>query len=134
MTKTPYAGGGTAVLGGYYLAPAARADLCRRLGRVSDAAVSYRRALTLTRQAPERRFLDRFVDDPFAEIKALIAGYTLIQANSREEALEGSRLYPNPAGAGLPGEIEVRQLFELEDFEPSEAIDRCRDLREKSHG
>jgi RNA polymerase sigma-70 factor (ECF subfamily) len=43
----------------YRLAHAARADLCRRLGKVADARASYERALSLTRQEPERRFLER---------------------------------------------------------------------------
>jgi len=43
----------------YHLAHSARADLCRRLGRIADARASYERALALTRQAPERRFLER---------------------------------------------------------------------------
>jgi RNA polymerase sigma-70 factor (ECF subfamily) len=43
----------------YRLAHAARADLCRRLGRSGDARAAYRRALELTRQEPERRFLER---------------------------------------------------------------------------
>jgi RNA polymerase sigma-70 factor (ECF subfamily) len=43
----------------YHLAHAARADLCRRLGRSADARASYRRALALVRQAPEQRFLER---------------------------------------------------------------------------
>ena len=42
----------------YYLAHSARADLCRRLGRTDEARASYRRALELTRQEPERRFLE----------------------------------------------------------------------------
>jgi RNA polymerase sigma-70 factor (ECF subfamily) len=46
-------------LAGYHLAHAARADLCRRLGRADDARESYRRALALARQEPERRFLER---------------------------------------------------------------------------
>jgi len=46
-------------LADYHLAHAARADLCRRLGRTTDARTSYERALTLTRQQPERRFLER---------------------------------------------------------------------------
>ena len=46
-------------LDGYSLAHSARADLCRRLGRTADARVSYRRALDLTRQEPQRRFLER---------------------------------------------------------------------------
>jgi RNA polymerase sigma-70 factor (ECF subfamily) len=43
----------------YHLAHSARADLCRRLGRTSEARESYKRALALNRQAPERRFLER---------------------------------------------------------------------------
>jgi len=46
-------------LADYHLAHAARADLCRRLGRTEDARAAYRRALELVRQAPERRFLER---------------------------------------------------------------------------
>ena len=43
----------------YRLAHAARADLCRRLGKIADARASYKRALALTKQEPERRFLER---------------------------------------------------------------------------
>ena len=43
----------------YHLAHAAHADLWRRLGRTAQARVSYQRALTLARQEPERRFLER---------------------------------------------------------------------------
>ena len=43
----------------YHLAHAARADLCRRLGQSAEARVSYKRALSLTQQEPERRFLER---------------------------------------------------------------------------
>jgi len=68
------------------------------------------------------------IDGPFAEAKELIAGYTMIQVKSREEAIEWARRFPNPAGDGREGEIEVRQLFELEDFGPSEAVDRFREL------
>ncbi|MGH2373409.1 MAG: RNA polymerase sigma factor [bacterium] len=46
-------------LGDYHLAHAARAALCRRLGRTAEARASYERALDLTRQEPERRFLER---------------------------------------------------------------------------
>ncbi|WON73892.1 RNA polymerase sigma factor [Nitrosospira sp. Is2] len=46
-------------LADYHLAHAARADLCRRLGRVDEARAAYRRTLELARQAPERRFLER---------------------------------------------------------------------------
>jgi RNA polymerase sigma-70 factor, ECF subfamily len=43
----------------YHLAHAAHADLCRRLGKTAEARASYERALDLTRQEPERRFLER---------------------------------------------------------------------------
>lgn len=46
-------------LANYHLAHAARADLCRRLGRTAEARASYERALSLTQQGPERRFLER---------------------------------------------------------------------------
>jgi len=70
----------------------------------------------------------RIVDGPFAETKELVAGYTLIRVDSREEAIEWTRRFPNPAVDGGEGEIEVRQLFELEDFGPGEVIDRFRDM------
>ena len=73
------------------------------------------------------------VDGPFAESKELIAGYTIIQVKSREEALEWTRRYPNPAIDGGNCEIEVRQFFELEDFGPSEAVDKFREM-EKNYG
>ncbi|MFO1340837.1 MAG: YciI family protein [Burkholderiaceae bacterium] len=64
------------------------------------------------------------VDGPFAETKGLIAGYTLIQVRSREEAMEWARRFPAPFGDAVDSEIEVRALFELEDFGPGEAVDR----------
>lgn len=67
-------------------------------------------------------------DGPFAETKELVAGYTLIQVTSRPEALEWAQRFPNPAGEGRDAEIEVRQLFEMEDFGPSDAIERFREL------
>ncbi len=50
-------------LADYQFAHSARADLCRRLGRTAEARVSYERALNLTRQEPERRFLERRLGD-----------------------------------------------------------------------
>jgi RNA polymerase sigma-70 factor (ECF subfamily) len=46
-------------LSDYHLAHAARADLCRRLGQIAEARASYEKALNLTEQEPERRFLER---------------------------------------------------------------------------
>ena len=69
------------------------------------------------------------VDGPFAETKELIAGYTIIQARSREEAVEWTKRFPNPMGRGERCEIEVRQLYELEDLGgPDAAIERFREI------
>lgn len=68
------------------------------------------------------------IDGPFAEAKELIAGYTLIQVKSRNEALEWAKRFPSPFGEEADGEIEVRQLYELDDFEPSNAVDRFRQI------
>ena len=68
------------------------------------------------------------IDGPFAEAKELIAGYTIIQVKSRDEAMEWARRFPAPHGANRDGEIEIRQLFELEDFAPSEAVERFREM------
>ena len=67
------------------------------------------------------------IDGPFTESKELIAGYTLIQVKSREEAVEWAKRFPAPFGE-QDAEIEIRQLFELDDFGPSEAVERFRDL------
>lgn len=66
----------------------------------------------------------RVVDGPFAEAKELIAGYTLIQVRSREEALEWSRRFPNPVREGAEAIVEVRELYEMEDFTPSESLEK----------
>ena len=68
------------------------------------------------------------VDGPFTETKELVAGYTLIQVKSKQEAIEWAKRFPNPHGEGSDSEIEVRQLFELEDFGPSEAVERFKDI------
>lgn len=58
------------------------------------------------------------IDGPFAETKELIAGYWVWQVNSKEEAIDWAKRCPNPAGDDKEGEIEIRQLFEAEDFGP----------------
>jgi hypothetical protein len=55
------------------------------------------------------------IDGPFAETKELVAGYWLWQVKSMEEAVEWVRRCPNPM-PGEEGEIEIRPLFEAEDF------------------
>ena len=54
------------------------------------------------------------IDGPFAETKELIAGFWIWQVKSKEEAIEWVKRCPNPTGA--EGEIEIRQLFEPENF------------------
>jgi hypothetical protein len=54
-------------------------------------------------------------DGPFAEAKEVIAGYTMIQASSMEEALEWAKRWPALDGNGEV-ELEIRQVFEAEDF------------------
>jgi hypothetical protein len=54
------------------------------------------------------------IDGPFAETKELIAGYWLMQVSSLEEAVEWMKRCPNPHDE--PGEIEIRQVFETDDF------------------
>ena len=65
------------------------------------------------------------VDGPFAETKELIAGFWIIQASSKEEAVEWIRRVPNVTGE--ESEIEIRQVFDIEDF--GEAL--TPELREK---
>lgn len=68
------------------------------------------------------------VDGPFAETKELVAGYTMIQVRSREEAMEWTRRFPNPSLDGGRAQIEVRRVFEMDDLGSSEALNRFRDL------
>ena len=56
-------------------------------------------------------------DGPFAETKELVAGFWLWQVKSKDEAIEWAKRCPNPSGAD--GEIEIRQVFEAEDFGPA---------------
>jgi hypothetical protein len=65
-------------------------------------------------------------DGPFAETKDLVAGYWIIQAKSKDEAVAWARRVPFDEG-----EIEVRQIFELEDFGASPAIDHHAQLRDQ---
>ena len=66
------------------------------------------------------------VDGPFAETKELVAGFWIIQVRSKAEAIEWARRVPF-----VDGEIEIRQVFELEDFGKSDAIDHHARLRDE---
>lgn len=68
-------------------------------------------------------------DGPFAETKELVAGYWILQCKSLAEAVEWIKRCPNPHNED--GHIEIRQLFELEDFGESAAIDHHRRLEQE---
>nr|WP_297350245.1 YciI family protein [uncultured Caldimonas sp.] len=68
------------------------------------------------------------IDGPFAETKELIAGYTLIQVRSPEEALEWTRRFPAPFGEQVECEIEVRRLYELEEVLSAQVAQRFRSI------
>jgi hypothetical protein len=73
------------------------------------------------------------IDGPFAEGKELVAGYWILQVKSMDEAIEWAKRVPFEAGGeyGDEGEVEIRQIFELEEFGNSPAIDRARELGEE---
>jgi hypothetical protein len=66
------------------------------------------------------------IDGPFAETKELVAGYWILQVESKAEAIEWIKRCPNPHEG--ESEIEIRQIFELEDFGDSEAVEHHRML------
>jgi hypothetical protein len=72
------------------------------------------------------------IDGPFTETKELIAGFWLVQVKSKEEAIAWASRCPAPFGEGNDAEIEIRQVFEAEDFgaeftpEQREAEERMR--------
>jgi len=69
------------------------------------------------------------IDGPFAETKELVAGYWILQCASLAEAIEWIKRCPNPHAE--EGEIEIRPMFELEDFGESPAVEHHRRLGEQ---
>ncbi len=69
------------------------------------------------------------IDGPFAEAKELIAGFSLIEVGSKEEAIEIVKRWPREDG---DVEIEIRQIFEPQDFGDSPAVERMEALRKGS--
>ncbi len=69
------------------------------------------------------------VDGPFPETKELIAGYWIWNVKSKQEAIEWVKRCPNPHNED--NEIEIRQLFEAEDFAPSDPTGELRSAEEK---
>ncbi|WP_433740793.1 YciI family protein [Pseudomonas putida] len=72
------------------------------------------------------------IDGPFAETKELIAGFWLWQVKSKEEAIEWLKRCPNPM-PGTEPEIEIRQVFEMEDF-GAELTPELREQEERAFG
>jgi len=70
----------------------------------------------------------KVLDGPFAETKELIAGYTMIQVRTREEAREWTRRFPAPFGDAVDCEVEVRQVYDFDDFIPGPSVERFREL------
>jgi hypothetical protein len=73
------------------------------------------------------------IDGPFAESKELVAGYWILQVKSMDEAIEWAKrapLEPRLEGEG-DTEIEIRPIFELEEFGESPAIDQARELQKE---
>jgi hypothetical protein len=71
------------------------------------------------------------IDGPFAEPKDIVAGFWILQVRSMEEAVQCAKRVPVEAAeheSGQESEIEIRQIFELEEFGESPAIDRAREL------
>src|SRR5438477_12743536 len=67
------------------------------------------------------------IDGPFAETKELLAGFWLWKVKSMDEAVQWLKRAPFDGGP----EVEIRQLFELEDFAPSPTIDREREMKKE---
>ncbi|HEX2267075.1 MAG TPA: YciI family protein [Actinomycetota bacterium] len=70
------------------------------------------------------------IDGPFAEAKEVVAGYWLLQVKSIDEAVEWAKRIPFDGDAeSFPAEVEIRQLYELDEFGESPAIDHHRELQ-----
>ena len=70
------------------------------------------------------------IDGPFTEAKELIAGFTILQVKSLAEAIEWVKRSPNCSPTG-DGEVEIRQIFEMEDFAPVLSEEQIRHKVEK---
>ena len=71
------------------------------------------------------------IDGPFVETKELVAGYWIINVPSRQQAIAWAKRVPAPHGPDEQCEIEVRQFFELEDFQRSEAVEHHKEVGKK---
>lgn len=77
---------------------------------------------------PEPGGKPKVMDGPFTEAKEIIAGYTLIEVKSREEAIEWAMRMPDPHGFG-EGQIELRQIFEASELtQDPDAVARIEEM------
>jgi PhnB protein len=117
-----------------------RGGSCRH-GEVQRGAVqgrcdARRRGIEPTSQGARVTFKGgkaEVTDGPFTETQEVIAGYWMIQVKSKEEAIEWAKRVPFrhiPQNNGM-GEIELRSVYELEDFAPGEAVEHHRALGEQ---
>ena len=72
-------------------------------------------------------------DGPFTESKEIIAGFTIIEVATPEEAVDWLKRFPNPY-YGRDGEVEMRRVFELDDLGENEGVERFRKLEEQRKG
>src|SRR4029077_11695493 len=71
------------------------------------------------------------IDGPFAETKELVAGYAILQFTSKAEAIEWAKRFVQvdaPGRLGAQSECEIRPFFEFENFGPSAAVERFREM------
>jgi len=75
------------------------------------------------------------VEGPFGEPKETVAGYWILQVKSMDEAVEWAERFPFEAGGepDFEGEMEVRQVFEMEEFGESPAIERALEPEKELH-
>ena len=69
------------------------------------------------------------VDGPFTETKELVAGYTVIEVKSREEAIAWTKRFPNPSIDGGQAEIEVRPFLSMDEFGDGPGVRRAKKLK-----
>jgi hypothetical protein len=111
---------------GRYNEELAKADVLRDLAGLHPSAEGVRVQLSGGKTT--------VVDGPFPNPKEIVAGYWILQVRSMDEAIEWAKRVPVEAAEhdyGQESEIEIRQVFELEEFGESPAIDRARELQEE---
>ena len=72
------------------------------------------------------------IDGPFTEAKEVVAGYWVIKVNSREEAIAWAKKAPlSDPNFGDGGELELREIFEMEEIAPQSTIDQAKEIEKE---